>query len=84
MPRTRTPYSADFRDQIVALARSGRSVERLAREFEPCAETIAGWVGRAGVDGDGQREFGEGEPALNQRAARVVAHAAHHGGADAG
>ena len=40
MPRTRTPYPADFRDQIVALARTGRSIEDLAREFEPCAATI--------------------------------------------
>ena len=51
MPRTRTPYPADFRDQIVALARSGRSVESLAKEFEPCAATIAGWVRQAGLDG---------------------------------
>ena len=50
MPRTRTPYPADFRDQIIALARSGRSVESLAREFEPCAATIAGWIRQAGID----------------------------------
>ena len=31
MPRTRTPYPADFRDQIVALARTGRSIEDLAK-----------------------------------------------------
>ena len=35
----------------MALARSGRGVESLAREFEPCAVTIAGWVRRAGIDG---------------------------------
>ena len=40
MPRTRNPYPTDFRDQIVALVRTGRSVESLAREFEPCAATI--------------------------------------------
>jgi transposase len=51
MPRTRNPYPADFRYQIVALARAGRSVEILAREFEPCAATIAGWIGQAGIDG---------------------------------
>lgn len=51
MPKTRAPYPADFRDRIVALARSGRSVESLAREFEPCAVTIAGWVRQAGPDG---------------------------------
>jgi aspartyl-tRNA(Asn)/glutamyl-tRNA(Gln) amidotransferase subunit A len=32
----------DFRIQIIVLARAGRSVERLAREFEPCAATI--WI----------------------------------------
>ena len=44
MPRTRNPYPADFRAQIIALARAGRGVESLAREFEPCAATIAGWL----------------------------------------
>lgn len=42
MPRTRNSYPMEFRDQIVALARAGRSVESLAREFEPCAATIHG------------------------------------------
>ncbi len=51
MPRTRNPYPAEFRGQIIALARTGRSVEELAREFEPCAATIHGWVKQA--DGDG-------------------------------
>lgn len=50
MPRTRNSYPADFRDQIIALARSGRSVESLARELEPCAATIAGWIRQAGID----------------------------------
>lgn len=40
MPRTRNPYSAEFRDHIIALARSGRSSESLAREFGPCVVTI--------------------------------------------
>ena len=51
MPGTRNPYPADFREQIIALARSGRSVESLAREFAPCAGTIAGWLRQAGIDG---------------------------------
>jgi transposase len=50
MPRTRNPYPAEFREQIIALARAGRSVESLAREFEPCAATIHGWVKQAGLD----------------------------------
>jgi len=56
MPRTRNPYPAEFRDQMIALARAGRSVESLAREFEPCAATIADWIRKAGIDdGAGDR-----------------------------
>jgi transposase len=50
MPRTRTPYPADFREQIVALVRVGRSAEELAEEFEPCAATIHSWVKQAERD----------------------------------
>ena len=57
MPRTRNPYPAEFREQIVALARAGRSIEELAREFEPCAATIHGWVKQADRDG-GRRADG--------------------------
>ena len=51
MPRTRTPYPAEFREQIVALARAGRSIESLSREFEPCVATIHGWIKQAQIDG---------------------------------
>lgn len=44
MPRTRPAYPPEFRAQIVALARAGRGVEDLAREFEPCSHTIRGWI----------------------------------------
>jgi transposase len=47
MPRTRPAYSPEYREQIVALARSGRSVEDLAREFEPCVHTIYAWIRQA-------------------------------------
>jgi len=57
MPRTRNPYPTEFRDQLIALARSGRSVESLAREFEPCAATIHGWVKQVEID-DGDRNDG--------------------------
>ncbi len=55
MPRTRNPYPTEFREQLVALARAGRSVESLAREYEPCAATIHDWVKQAGAD-DGERD----------------------------
>ena len=50
MPRTRPPYPAEYRDHIVELARSGRSVESLSREFEPCTATIHDWVKQSGPD----------------------------------
>jgi transposase-like protein len=34
MPRIRNPYPAEFKGKLVALARVGRSVEDIAREFE--------------------------------------------------
>ena len=44
MPNTRKPYPAEFREQLVALVRAGRTPEDLAREFEPTAQSIAtGW-----------------------------------------
>ena len=61
MPRATNPYPADFRDQMIALARAGRSVESLAREFEPCAATIAGWIRQAGIDA-GVRDDGPTSP----------------------
>jgi hypothetical protein len=39
MPRTRNPYPAAFRTQIIALARRGRSDESLARPNEFCVTT---------------------------------------------
>ena len=35
---------------MVALVRTGRSVESLAREYEPCAATIHEWVRQAVAD----------------------------------
>jgi transposase len=47
MPKTRPPYAPEFRRQVVDLARAGRSVEELAREFEPSAQAIRTWVKQA-------------------------------------
>ena len=54
MPRTRSRYSPEFRAQIVELARSGRSVAELAREFEPSDQTIYNWIKQAERD-EGKR-----------------------------
>ena len=47
MPRHRPAYPPEFREQIVALHRSGRSVVDLAREFEPTEHTIRDWIAKA-------------------------------------
>ena len=57
MPRTRTAYPSEFRRQMVELVRSGRSVEELAREFEPSSQAIRNWVAQADRD-DGRRHDG--------------------------
>jgi len=50
MPRTRPPYPLEFKRQIVELVRAGRSTRELAKEFEPCYETIRNWVRQADRD----------------------------------
>jgi transposase len=55
MPKTRPPYSPEFRRQMVDLVRAGRSPEDLAREFEPTAQSICHWVAQADRH-EGRRE----------------------------
>lgn len=57
MPRTRPPYPAAFKQQIIELARAGRSVRQLAREFEPSEATIHAWIKQDDVD-EGRRSDG--------------------------
>ena len=57
MPRSRAPYPAAFRQQMVDLVRSGRSPEALAKEFEPTAQAIRNWVKPDDLD-QGRREDG--------------------------
>lgn len=57
MPKTRKPYPPEFREQMVALVRGGRTPEELSREFEPSAQSISNWVAQAERD-DGKREDG--------------------------
>ena len=47
MPKSRPPYSPEFRRQMVDLVRAGRSPEDLSREFEPTAQSIGAWVAAA-------------------------------------
>ena len=57
MPDSRPPYPPELRRKIVELHRTGRSIKSLAREFEPCANTISNWVRQADLD-DGVRDDG--------------------------
>ncbi len=57
MPKSRPPYPAEFRRQMVALVRAGRTPDELSREFEPSAEAIRQWVKQADRD-DGRRADG--------------------------
>ena len=48
--RHRDAYPAEFRKQLVDLARAGRTPEELAKEFEPSAQTIRNWIAQADRD----------------------------------
>ena len=54
-PRGQAPPA--FRRQMVELARTGRTAEELAREFEPTAQAIRNWVVQAERD-EGRRADG--------------------------
>ncbi len=54
--RYRVAYSAEFRQMIVELVRAGRRPAELAKEFEPNAATIYGWVKRANKDRDKRKD----------------------------
>src|SRR6202023_1323806 len=57
MPRTHPPYALEYRRRIIELARAGRSIDQLAREFEPSANAIRQWVKQASLD-EGLRSDG--------------------------
>ena len=57
MPRKKVLYTPEFRAQMVALVRSGRTPEDLAKHFEPTAQSIRNWAAQADRD-DGRRADG--------------------------
>ena len=57
MGTTQKRYSAELQEQLVRLARSGRSPKELSREFEPSEQTIRNWVKQAELD-EGSRNDG--------------------------
>lgn len=50
MPKSKPPYPVEFRQQIIELARSGRTPAELAREFGPTAQSIANWIAQDARD----------------------------------
>ncbi len=76
MPKSRSPYSAEFRAQMVELVRSGRTPEELSREFEPTAQSIWNWVRQAerdqGVRTDGPTTDEKEELRRLRREVRVL------------
>lgn len=57
IPGIHLPYSEEFRRRMAGLARSGRTVAELAREFELTENTIRKWVQQADRD-EGRRDDG--------------------------
>ena len=53
----RRKYPDEFRQQLIALVRAGRTPESLAKEFEPSAQTIRNWLEQADLD-SGRRTDG--------------------------
>jgi transposase len=47
MPKSKPPYPAEFRQQIIELAQAGKSPADLSREFGPTAQTIINWLAQA-------------------------------------
>ena len=50
MPKTQKRYPAEFKEQVVELARTGRSARSLAKEFVVTDNTVRNWVKQAGLD----------------------------------
>ena len=57
MPPTHPRYPLEYRRRIIELARAGRKIEQLAREFEPSANAIRKWIKQAALD-EGLRSDG--------------------------
>jgi transposase len=57
MGKERKRYSEELQAELIRLARSGRSVKELARQYEPSEQTIRNWVKQAELD-DGSRSDG--------------------------
>ncbi|MCM3885222.1 IS3 family transposase [Frankia sp. R82] len=52
MPRSKPPYTEEFRQQMVDLVRAGRLPEELAKEYGPSGQSIRNWVREASRQDD--------------------------------
>jgi transposase len=50
MGKSKAPYPAEFRAQVVELHRNGKTASALSRQFGCSGQTIANWVAQAAVD----------------------------------
>jgi len=50
MPRNGKAYDPQFREQILELVRAGKSVKKLAREYQVHHQTIYGWKKQAEIN----------------------------------
>ena len=50
MPKTRSPYPPEFRQQMIELVNAGRTPAELSREFNVTAQTIANAQGALAED----------------------------------
>ena len=50
MPKSKPPYPAAFKQQIVELAMAGRTPSDLSREFGISAQSVTSWVAQAAAD----------------------------------
>jgi len=50
MPKSKPPYPAPFRQQLVELVQAGRTPAQLSREFNVSAQSISTWVTQAAAD----------------------------------
>jgi transposase len=57
MGKRRKSYPRELQQQMVRLARAGRTAEDLGREFEPSSQSIRNWVKQAQLD-EGSRTDG--------------------------
>jgi len=57
MSRPNPPYTHEFRQRIIDLVHSGRSIRTICEEFKVSQQTIRNWVKQAELDG-GKRTDG--------------------------